>query len=524
MRVRIEPRLLREAVRLHYGARLSAREIASSTGLSRNSLNRLRKHLEKIEFDLSQLDSLSDDQLYQHLGIRPFSGFRLKPTPDWNWVHAEMRNPSVSLELLWREWRATEPDGIAYSQFTASYRAFLRQRPLVMRQLHLPGDKLFLDFAGQTMPIYLADQGEPRYAQIFVGVVGYSGYTFAYAVWSQRVDDWLHCHVQAFNFFGGVSRLLVPDNLKAAVIKHGRDEVQLNLIYQQLAHHYQTTILPARPRKPKDKAKAETGVKLIQRWLLAALRHRRFFSLEELNLAIAELLPEFNLRPFKRQPGSSRHSLFIATEQAALQPLPSHPYEHADWRFKIQVRSDYLIEYAGHHYSVPNRLVQQQVDLRATGQVVEVFHNHLRVSSHTRQFSPGMSIHAEHRPISHQYYADSEPAVLFQWGERVGPALLQHLRYHLTERADVANGHKAASALRREARLHGEQRLEEACAYALSLKTFALKSLQSILREQPDKRPGLSAQPSSTPVHENLRGAHYFADEKDHSTCSTSKP
>tara|TARA_R110000868_G_scaffold4846_14_gene30193 strand:- start:14298 stop:15314 length:1017 start_codon:yes stop_codon:yes gene_type:complete len=332
------------------------------------------------------------------------------------------------------------------------------------------------------------------------------------------VGFWFHCSPNP-NFFAGVPRLLVPDNLKAAVIKHGKDEVQLNLIYQQLAHHYQAIILPARPRKPKDKGKVEAGVKLVQRWLLAALRHRRFFSLAELNQAILELLPAFNQRPFKRQPGSSRHSLFVEVEQSALQSLPIHAYEHADWRFKVRVRSDYLVEYDNHHYSVPSRLVQQQVDVRATGEVVEVFHNHLRVSSHVRKFVSGISVQPEHRPPNHQYYADSEPAALLAWGERVGPALLRHLHYHLTERADVANGHKAASALRKEARLHGDARLEEACAYALTIKTFALKSLQSILREQPDKRPGLKSLPSSTPAHENLRGAHYFADEKDHSPC-----
>ena len=206
MRVRIEPRLLREAVRLHYGTRLSTREIAHSTGLSRNSLKRLRRHLESIVLDVVQFPGWNDEQLYERLGIKPFNGFRLKACPDWNWVHAEMRNPSVTLELLWREWRATEPDGIAYSQFTASYRSFLQQQPLAMRQLHQPGDKLFLDFSGKTMPVYLDDQAEPRQAQIFVGVLGYSSYTFACAVWSQRIEDWMHCHVQAFNLGFGEQR------------------------------------------------------------------------------------------------------------------------------------------------------------------------------------------------------------------------------------------------------------------------------------------------------------------------------
>ena len=519
MRVRIEPRVLREIVRMHYGTSLSTRDIADSTRMSRNSIKRLRRHLASIDCDLDQLTIWGDDELYHRLGITPFRGFKLKASPDWNWVQGEMRNPSVTLELLWREWRATQPDGIAYSQFTSSYRRFLRQQPLVMRQVHQPGDKLFLDFCGQTMPVYLEGQVEPRYAQIFVGVLGYSSYTFACAVWSQRIEDWMQCHVQAFNYFAGVPRLLVPDNLKAAVIKHGRDEIQLNLVYQQLANHYQTIIMPARPRKPKDKAKVEAGVKLVQRWLLASLRHRRFFSLAELNHAIFELLPDFNQRPFKRQPDSSRHSLFIETEQSALQPLPTHMYEHADWRFKVRVRRDYLVEYDNHHYSVPNRLVQQQVDVRATGQVIEIFHNHLRVSSHERKYTSGISMLAEHRPPHHQYYADGDPDALLIWGERVGAAVLRHLQYHLTERTDVANGHKAASALRKEARLHGESRLEEACAYALSINTFALKSLQSILREQPDKRPNLKVQPVSTPIHDNLRGANYFADKKDYSIC-----
>jgi len=292
------------------------------------------------------------------------------------------------------------------------------------------------------MLVYLDDQPESWQAQIFVGVLGYSSYTFACAEWSQQIEDWMHCHVQAFNFFAGVPRLLVPDNLK-----HGKDEDQLNLIYQQLAHHYETIILPARPRKPKDKGKVEAGVKLVQRWLLAALRHRRFFSLAELNQAIFDLLPAFNQRPFKRQPGSNRQSLFVAVAQPALQPLPAHSYEHADWRFKVRVRSDYLVEYDNHHYSVPSRLLQQQVDVRATGQIVEVFYNHLSVSSHARQFVSGISVQPEHRPSNHQYYADSQPAALLTWEERVGPALLRHLHYHFTERTVVANGRKARQRL-----------------------------------------------------------------------------
>ncbi len=508
----MEPRQVREVARLLLTKKCSSREVAGSVGVSRASIDRLKHHFSDFDVKFDDLELLSDVQLFERLRLLPFRNFHVKPVPDWNWVHEEMRAPDVTLELLWREWRRIEPNGIAYSQFTSEYRHFARKLPLAMRQSHVPGEKLFLDFCGKTMPVFIEGQTEPRYAQIFVAVLGYSSYTFARAVWTQTIEDWSGCHVQAFEFFSGTPQIWVPDNLKAAVTKHARDEVHVNLVYQQLANHYQSVIIPARPRRPKEKAKVEAGVKVIQRWLLASLRHRRFFSLGELNTAIRDKLEEFNSRAFRRLENTSRQSQFLDVEKAALTPLPSLPYEHANWRFNVKVRSDYMVEYEGHFYSVPSRLVGQQIDTRVTGGVVEIFHNHLRVCTHVRQTSVGMSVIPEHRPPNHQYFADSEPQALLAWGNLVGPSVLRHLTYHLTERSDVASGRKAASALRKEARLHGSERLEEACTHALTLNTFALKSVQSILREQPDKRPSFKSPPASAPAHENLRGPQYFAE------------
>ena len=252
--------------------------------------------------------------------------------------------------------------------------------------------------------------------------------------------------------------------------------------------------------------------------MLASLRHQRFFSLAELNAALNNLIPEFNRRLFKGK-SESRQSLFQTTERAALQPLPSEPFEDANWRFGVTVRRDYLVPFDNHHYSVPARLINQQVDLRATEDLVEFFQNHLRVCSHPRKFVPGISVIPEHRPPNHRIYAESEPDELLSWAETVGPAVLRHIEFHLNKRSDVANGRKAASALRKAAREHGETRLEAACAYALTLNTFALKSIRSILREEPDKRPASTETRTRSLDHENLRGAKYFADDEVSSPC-----
>lgn len=510
MRIRLDSRQLREVIRLHFDSRLNLAELQRSTGLHRSTLQRLCQHFEQLpDLVAGFWQGLNDEQLMMALQLQYARDYRLKPIPDWGWVHEEMRDPDISLELLWQEWRRNQPDGIAYAQFTAGYRAFRRSLPLVMRQVHRPGEKLFLDFGGRTILVHLPGLPEPRPACLFVAVLGYSSQTFVKAVWSQKIHDWLQCHVEALRFFGGVPKFFIPDNLKAAVIRHGKDGIQLNSLYRQLAEHYRAIILPARPRKPKDKAKVETGVRLVQRLIAASLRHRTFLSLEELNEAIQPLLLALNQRAFRQRPGS-RESLFRSEEQPYLQALPQLEYEIADWQFNIRIKADYHVEIQPHLYSVPATLIHQRVDIRITAHAIEVFHQHQRVASHERKFTFGMTTLPEHRPPSHQHYQALQPDGLLQWAESVGPGVLAHIQHHLSARSDLANGHKAAMALRKEAKLHGEARLEEACAYACRINSYSLRSVRSILLHSPDKMPPAILSPAPTESHENLRGAEYF--------------
>lgn len=519
MRTKTLPHIVRDILRLYYQKQLSIRSIARSVGIHRDTVSRFISHFGEISSDIDEINSFSDDELYQHLNLKQQAEHKIKPHPDWSWVHSEMRHSQMTLETLWREWRETKPDGIAYSQFVKYYRKYKKSLPLTMRQIHIPGEKLFLDFAGKTVPVFIDGENKPRHAQIFVAVLGYSNYTYACAVWRQSEEDWLRCHVKAFDYFSGSPKFLVPDNLKAAVIKHRKEFVELNAQYQRLAHYYQTIILPARPRKPKDKAKVEAGVKLIQRWLLNTFRYQKFFSLEELNQAISDQLIYFNQKRFKGLQKGSRLSLFNEFEKPELIPLPEQPYENGEWKRYVKVRSDYLVEFDGHHYSVPYRLINQQVSIRGREKIVEIYHNNLRICSHVRVYKTGMSIIDEHRPPNHKHYVENGPAKLLAWAENSGRAVHEHIKYHLMERKDVANGYKAAHAIRKEAEVYGNKCLEEACDYALRIGTKDLSRLRSILKERPYQKLSLKAPIQRNIDHENLRGAKYFVKDREELEC-----
>lgn len=292
--------------------------------------------------------------------------------PDFAHVHQELKRAGVTRDLLWREYLAAHPQGLKYTAFCNHYRRWLARQSVVLRQEHVPGDKLFVDYAGQTVPIVDRHSGEARAAQVFVAVLGASNYTYVEATWTQKLPDWLGSHVRALGYFGGAPRAVVPDNLKSAVTKARRYEPELNRAYHEFAEHYGVAVLPARVRRPRDKAKVESGVLVVERWILARLRHRSFFALAELNQAIALLLERLNTRPFKKLPGS-RRSRFVELEQPTLRPLPARGYEFGEWK-KAKVHPDYHIEVGRAYYSVPYRLIGQTVDVRLTAQAVEIFH------------------------------------------------------------------------------------------------------------------------------------------------------
>jgi transposase len=434
-----------------------------------------------------------------------------RPVPDWNRVHAELRRKGVTLMLLWLEYKEAHPDGWGYSRFCHHYRAWQGHLDLVMRQEHRAGEKCFVDFPGQRLPIYDRRSGEVAFmAELFVAVLGASSYLYAEAVRSQDLASFVGAHVNAFEFFGAVPAVLVPDNLAAAVKAAHRYEPEINATYQEMAEHYRVAVIPARVRKPRDKAKVEAGVLLAERWILARVRNRRFYTLAEANAEIARLLGAVNARPFKKLPGS-RAELFETIDRPAMRPLPPMRYEFARWRLGVKVNIDYHVEFARHYYSVPHQLVGQRVDVRATSAVVEVFCAARRVASHVRDDTPGThSTEAAHMPKAHRAHAQWTPSRIAAWAERTGPATAALARAIMESRPHPEQGYRSCLGIIRLAERYGSERTEAACARALSARALSYRSVESILRHGLDSEPLDRPTLRPHPRHANVRGAAYY--------------
>ncbi len=391
-----------------------------------------------------------------------------RPEPDWAMVHREMGRKGVTLGLLWQEYREQFPEGYQYSAFCQHYGVFARALPVTLRQSHAPGERLFVDYSGQTVPVIDPATGEIRQAQIFVAVLGASSYTYVEATWSQNLADWTGSHVRCFEFLGGAPELLVPDNLKSGVTTPNYYDPELNPTYHDLARHYGVAVLPARVRKPRDKAKVEAGVLLAQRWILARLRHQRFFSLDELNRAIRSLLAELNQRPYNKLPGS-RQSVFEAIDRPALKPLPATRYEFAEWKI-VTAGIDYHVEITGHYYSVPYRYARQKLDARYTASTIEIFKKGERVASHARSFAKGRHTTLdEHLAPAHQKVAGWNAQRFLDWAARVGPHTQAAIDHLLRSRTHPQQGYRAALGILRLAKTYGGERLAAACERALRI-------------------------------------------------------
>ena len=406
------------------------------------------------------------------------------------------------------------------------YRTYRDSLARSLRQTHRAGEKLFVDYAGQTVPVVDGDSGEIHTAQIFVAVLGASNYTYAEATWTQQLPDWIGSHVRAFAFFDGVTALLIPDNLRSGVARACRYEPDLNPTYADLAAHYGVAVLPARPYKPKDKAKVEVGVQIVERWILARLRYQTFFSLAELNGAIRELLKNLNDRPFKKLPGC-RRSAFEALDRPALKPLPATAYEYAEWK-KARVSIDYHIEIDRHYYSVPHALVKRELDVRITQTTVECLHQGRRVASHARSLKRGAhSTVAEHMPRAHQKHLDWTPGRFLNWALAIGPSTRDLVHWQLTHRPHPEMGYRACLGLLNLARRYGKPRLEAACRRALAIGSPARKSVVSILERNLDRQPlPLPPPQAALPDHANVRGPEYYQPPQPEETvvCSTTPP
>ena len=507
-------RKIREVLRLA-AMGLAQHQIAASCSIVQSTVHKYLKLAEAAKIAWPLPADLNDRKLDELLFGRRCSppSRRIHPPLDFATIGKELQNnKNVTLELLWQEYKTAEPDGYGYSRFCDLYRQWRRTQDFTLRQQHNPGEKLFVDYAGATVPIHNRDTGEVHQAAVFVATLGFSNYTFAEATWSQQSACWIGSHIRAFEFFGGLPRVVVPDNTKTGVTKACRYEPDLNPTYNDLAAHYGVAVMPARPRKPRDKAKVENAVQVVQRWIVAALRKRKFFSLAEVNEAIAELLTRLNDRPFRKREGT-RASLFVAFDKPALQPLPAERFEIGHWR-NLKVELDYHVLADGHFYSVPHQLVGQQVDIRTTAATVEIFHDGLRVASHARSLAsqPANITLPEHRPKAHQQYLEWTPSRLLSWAEAAGPHIAGLFRHILATKPHPEMGYRTCLGLMRLSGKYSVERLEAAAARALHFHAYSLASVESILHHHLETQPipetvGI---PSAIVVHDNIRGATYF--------------
>lgn len=501
---RLSVRKIREVLRLKAEARLSDRQIAAVVGSARSTVQECLSRARAAGLTWPLPPECDEEELHARLYPRAAVPPRY-PTPDFTAIHAELARKGVTRMLLWQEYKARHPDGCQYSAFCRDYDAWLGRQDAVMRFEHTPGERLFVDYAGLTMSIVDRHSGEVQTAQIFVAALGASHYTYVEATLTQSRADWLGAHVRAFEYFGGVTELVVIDNLKSGVQRACRYEPDLNPSYQDLAEHYGVAVLPARVRKPRDKAKVEVAVQGVERWILAPLRHATFFSLAELNAALwAELTP-YNERPLSREAGT-RRSRFLELDRPALKPLPARRYQLAAWK-KAKVHLDYHVEVERRYYSVPYRLIGKTVDLRLTQHMVEVFYRGQAVATHLRQDGQRRFItDPGHRPDRHRAVIELNHERLLERAEAIGPATAAVLREQVHRRTHPDEALRASLGILRLAHDFSSAALEAACVRAVELKTYSYRAIRALIVTPPAP----STDSLLTPAHDNVRGARYF--------------
>ena len=502
-------RKIHEVLRLHFEHGRSKREIARIINVSPSTVSDYVARAKLAGLSHPLPPEIGDAALERLLFPPSEPSSVRRPEPAWPVVHNELRRKGVTLELLWQEYKAEQAEGYQYSAFCEHYRRWRQQLTLSMRQIHTPGERLFIDYAGQTVGVTDGTTGEIREAQVFVAVLGASNYTYLEATWSQQLPDWIGSHVRALEFFGGCTELWVPDNLRSGVSKASRYEPDVNPTYHDLAEHYGVAVLPARARRPKDKAKVENGVLVVTRWVLARLRHQRFFSLNELNRTLRALLLDLNQRPFKKLPGC-RASAFAEMDLPALRALPERPYEYAEWKV-ARVGVDYHVDIAGHYYSVPCQHARAEVDVRVTRATVEIFQRGQRIASHALcAFKGRHTTIAAHMPAAHREVAGWNADTLTARAIAVGPRCAVLVERLLAQRRHPQQAYRSCLGVLSLGQKYGLARLEAACVRALKHSAVSYKSVQAILKNGLDLQPQGAQRTLDLPEHENLRGAAYY--------------
>jgi transposase len=505
-------RKIREILRQKWVLGQSHRQVALSLRVSTGTISQTVGRAERLGLDWSLASQLGDDELEARLygNSGPVSGGR--PAPDCQWIHAELSKPKVTLLLLHLEYLEQHPNGYRYTRFCQIYRRWLDRRRLSMRQIHKAGEKMFVDYAGMKPHYVNPDTGELMEVELFVAVLGASNYTYAEATRTQRVPDFIGSHERALRYFGGVARAFVCDQLKSGVTVACRYEPGLQRTYEEFALHCGSSILPARPAAPKDKAKAEVAVQIAERWILARLRNETFFSLAALNARIALLLEELNLRTMRLY-GQSRRELYLRLERSELRPLPDRRFVLGTWT-TAKVNIDYHVQAGWHFYSVPYELRGEEVDVRLSAAVVEIFLHGRRITSHARSYQrAGHTTKPEHMPAAHRKHLDWSPSRLIAWGKKTGPQTAALVQAIMADRPHPEMGYRSCLGVLRLEKHYGAERLEAACARALAAGARSYRHVDAILKCGLDRLPLATTTPVAPLKHENVRGADYYLED-----------
>ena len=508
---RLSMRKIREILQLRWGEKLSQRDVGRSVRVSPSTVfdcvNRAK--LAGLKWPLP--DALDDGALEALLyPVPPPAVAQPRAVPDWDYVQRELRRKGVTLNLLWQEYKETHPDdGYQYSQFCELFGRYRGQLDVVLRQDYRAGEKAFIDYSGDGIPIVDPQTGEVGEAALFVAVLGASSFTYAEAFPSQQLRYWIAGHIHAYEYWQGVPEITVPDNPKTGVLRACWYDPDLNRTYREMARHYNTAIIPARPRKPRDKAKVENGVLVSQRWILAALRNHTFFSVEQANEAIWSKLDVLNDSKFQKKDGS-RRQMYLEVDRPALRPLPTGRYQYADW-YTPKVNIDYHVDVEKHYYSVPYTLLHKRLDARATASTVELFFKGRRVASHARSYvKGGHTTLREHMPPSHQRYLEWSPSRIISWAGKVGQATGTLCEKIMQSRAHPEQGYRACMGVMRLAKTYGNERMERAAERALTVGALSYKSVESILKRGLDRQPLLPGTEPRSVEHDNVRGPDYY--------------
>lgn len=515
--MRLDTFLQREIIRLHtLNQNCSNREIARILELSPTTVGTLLEKFKQSNLSYEQLAELCDKDFRNQIGTQPQTPQQKgKPEPFWEDIYDELKKRDMTIELLWQEYRIDNPEGLSYSQFARKYRAWRKTNRLSMKQTYKQGEQVLVDFCGRTMPIQDPKTGKIRQVQVFVAVLGASGYIFAFAVDSQKISDWLRCHIAMFKYFAGIPQQVVTDNLKSAVIANNKQNLSLNQSYVELARYYNFAIVPTRPRHPKDKGLAEVSVQIVQRGILAKLRHRTFFSIEELNEAISEQLIELNNKTTKRFT-TSRYEQYLQYDKPYLTQLPTRKFEIKTWQYGVKVDEFYQVMIDGVRYSVPYSYAHRTIDIAVSEKLIEMYYQHQRIASHAiAEDGQSEVIDYNHMPPDHQYQAQNNPDYLRQWSKKLGDNCYLVIDELLNDKSQYAsNLRKLIDFKKWIIENDYEDRLDEASGFAINAGIFSLSRLKSLVSSKNYQRIHLDNKAEKSKLrqtHHNVRGSDYYS-------------